>query len=246
MQVFQQFTKIIPINNFKKIIDNAGNAFVTTMSLVVMTFSPSVFAWQCNSKCELYQLDCWAFKAGCETVKNLCIPGIAAAEEQVRRSNGSGSGLSVSQKEKLRPFFGELVDRVRVHYKSLLSGEVCWNNKCLTYGYAGQTFGHDVYLVDQITEDDVNQLSTIAHEMKHIEQIERVGTGIKWYANYCTHWVYDNTYSYEKNSLEREAYEFENYFIDNVDHPPVRPAPIENNENDFSKIIPIIVNLILN
>jgi Domain of unknown function (DUF4157) len=165
-------------------------------------------AWTCESQCRLTQPGCRLYVTACYAVAEPCRGAALAASEQVRVANGPAQALTPYQKDSLRPFFGDLVDRVRVRYGALLAGETVIADRRLSWGYEGQTFGHDIYLVAPLAETAHGQLRMLAHELTHSMQYEREhGIGRDFFRSYCRAW-FDSGLEYASNRYEQEARAF--------------------------------------
>ena len=162
-------------------------------------------AWTCESPCRLSQPGCQLYVATCGAVAESCRAAALAAAEQVRLSNGPAQALTPYQKHILAPFFGDLVDRVRVRYGALLAGETVIAERRLTWGYEGQTFGHDIYLAAPLAETSPGQLRMLAHELTHSLQYERDHqSGRDFFRGYCRGW-FEAGLEYAPNRYEQEA-----------------------------------------
>jgi hypothetical protein len=135
-----------------------------------------------------------------------CTPVMHAGYLTNRYRNGSGRRLRPAERDRLRPFFGRLVDQVTVHYNANINTRWSVAGHELQYGnYTAQSYGNDLYIVAPHRPGNDRQLALVAHEMHHTRQIRRAGglrAGLK---NYCrAH--HEAGYRYEDNALEVEAY----------------------------------------
>ena len=179
-------------------------------ALLVSLPANEALAWTCESRCRWYQADCIAQVATCSAGTETCRTAALSAAAQVRLANGPGQPLTPYQKAKLRPFFGDLVDRVSVRYGSLLAGEMYLTGQKLSWGYAGQTFGHDIFLTAPLYETWDGQLITLAHELTHAWQYESDhARGGDFFRGYCQGWV-EAGFSYEGNVYEQQATQYTN------------------------------------
>jgi hypothetical protein len=176
--------------------------------LVTMHAAPAQ-ARACPSACAWYQPDCFAQAATCAAGTETCRTAAVSASVQVALANGPGQPLTPYQKARLYPYFGDLVDRVNVHYGALLAGEMfVGGGERLSWGYSAQAFGHDIYLVAPLDEGWDRQLHTLAHELTHVWQYERdQASGGDFYWSYCRAWV-EGGYSYEHNAYEQGARDY--------------------------------------
>ena len=165
-------------------------------------------AWTCQSRCAWYQPDCLAQLATCSAATETCRTAALSASVQVQLANGPGQPLTPYQKQRLRPFFGDLVDRVLIHYGALLVGEMYVSGERLSWGFAGQTFGHDIYLTNPLYETWEGQLVTLTHELVHAWQYEQdEARGGDFFRGYCRGWV-EAGFSYEGNPYEVQATQY--------------------------------------
>lgn len=118
--------------------------------------------------------------------------------------------LTQFQKQKLRPLFGSLVDRVSVSYGSQMMEE--WNVGPWKVRFgtpsAGQTFGHRIYIKDPFRRKNLRQIRLLAHELVHSKQFERYGRTLSNFGYHYFKQYYLAGRSYRQNKLEREAYDF--------------------------------------
>jgi len=135
-----------------------------------------------------------------------------AAAEWMRANNGSSQSLDAIQKQYLRPHFGDLVDRVSVVYNANLMDE--WS----ALGYrinldesAAQTYCNRIYVDDPYQQGDRNQITLLAHELVHSRQCEGYGGAGSFGWHYFKQF-YEAGGSYASNRLEREAFDFEEQF----------------------------------
>ncbi len=162
-------------------------------------------ALTCEARCRWYQADCLAQVATCAAATETCRTAAVSASAQVHLANGPGQALTAYQKHRLRPFFGDLVDRVAIHYGALLAGETFVSGERLSWGFSGQTFGRDIFLTAPLNEGWDGQLVTLAHELFHAWQYERdQASGRDFFRGYCRGWA-EAGFSYEGNVYEQQA-----------------------------------------
>jgi hypothetical protein len=156
-----------------------------------------------------------------------------AAAEWMQANNGSSQSLDATQKQYLRPHFGDLVDRVSVIYNANLMDE--WS--ALGYGIdlgesAAQTYCDRIYVDDPYQESDFNQIILLAHEMTHSKQCEDYGGagGFGWH--YFKEY-YEGGADYASNRLEREAFDFETQFAGWLEERIARDANHRTNSGRF-------------
>lgn len=133
----------------------------------------------------------------------------ANAAVTAERNQGRSQGLAPIQKFYLRPYFGSRVDNVRVVWNSLLNDEITFAGETLLLGSDGQTYGNTIYIAEQRQPTSTEQLTLLAHELKHVEQYQAQG-GLD---AFCTAYVaelWEN--GYELNEFEKEAYLFDYRF----------------------------------
>lgn len=136
----------------------------------------------------------WAFVEACR-------PVIMSAYLVNEARNPTRVPLSLEMKAKLRPHFGGLVDRVRVHWNATLPDD--WPMLHVEDAFmdvGAQTFGTEIFV-----SAEAASLSTIAHELVHAAQAERAGGALAFYREYCRAF-YEAGYRYDDNAYEVEAY----------------------------------------
>jgi hypothetical protein len=138
--------------------------------------------------------------------------GYPAAAQWMRANNGGSQGLDENQKNYLRPHFGGLVDQVVVIYNANLMDE--WSALGMRVDVddsAAQTYCNRIYVDDPYQLNDNNQLVLLAHELTHSKQCQQLGGEGKFGYHYFREYKRANQ-NYENNKLEKEAFDFENYF----------------------------------
>ena len=135
----------------------------------------------------------------------------AAATMSARNSNRPQESLSSAEKSALRPYFGSLVDRVRISYGADPLNE--WNGpfgSTISLGGAdadAQTYGLRIYV--KSSKENMEQrerLRLLIHELVHADQYEDYGSSL---ANFGYHYFkgYKRAnQTYEDNKMEVEAY----------------------------------------
>lgn len=118
--------------------------------------------------------------------------------------------LTSYQKQKLRPLFGSLVDRVIVSYDCQMLEEWKVGPWTVRFGTpsGGQTFGHRIYIKNPWRRKSLSQLRLLAHELVHSVQYERYGSTYSGFGYQYFKEYYLAGRSYRNNKLEREAYDF--------------------------------------
>jgi uncharacterized membrane protein len=133
-----------------------------------------------------------------------------AAASTMQSKNPQWGGLDRVEKEALKPFFGDLVNKVRLHWGSQLMDK--WGNPPYEISLgdsAGQTYGLDIYLAPtRASIDVVDRIALIGHEMQHSQQYLNMGSslhqfGRKYFESFARNGSYDHI------SFEKEAYAIE-------------------------------------
>jgi len=132
-----------------------------------------------------------------------CRPVLLAGYLVDRMRNPSSEPLDAASRATLRPYFGATVDAIRVHWNSLLVDD--WpvlhiENAFMDVG--AQTFGAQIFASDASSRD---RMHTLAHELTHAKQAERLGGVGAFAGEYCRAF-YRSGFSYDGNALEVEAY----------------------------------------
>jgi hypothetical protein len=132
----------------------------------------------------------------------------------MRANNGSSRGLDETQKQYLRSYFGNLLDRIAVIYNANLVDE--WSAgghkiRVSEVESAAQTYCNRIYVDDPYKPNDIGQLKLLAHELTHSKQCEQLGGAGKFGFHYFREYKRAGQ-NYENNKLEREAYAFEEQF----------------------------------
>ena len=143
--------------------------------------------------------------------------GYALGAEEMLRRNPSYSDLTSTQKSYLNPYFGDLVERVHIHYSALLLNELGAPGSDKKVGLQdtkGQTFGLDIYISDPY-ETMFQQLALIGHELIHSRQYEERDSNLVKFG-YDYFFEFSNAgQSYEDNVMEQDAYSWQWDFIAN-------------------------------
>ncbi len=126
--------------------------------------------------------------------------------------NPAGLPLADTQRSALRPYFDDLVDRVRVVWDAKLLDQWAVGRYALRpSNWGGQSYGDRIYLNQPMRPGDAGQLQLLAHELVHSRQTERFG-GLEGFGYEYFKGYYLAGLSYEGNGLEREAIEFQAEF----------------------------------
>jgi hypothetical protein len=127
-----------------------------------------------------------------------------------RNMPASGQPLDTTARYYLRPWFGGLVDKVRVIWSARLTDQVELAKRVLTRGSRAQTYGYQVYIAPSQGARDpesAQQLILLAHELMHTAQYVRYGENLaRFCQEYMQGWA-QSGWIYEQNPLEREAFD---------------------------------------
>jgi hypothetical protein len=137
-----------------------------------------------------------------------------AAASTMKNRNGEGQGLDDFQKQMLRPYFGKLVDRVKVAYDAQMLDRWEVDNQPVMLSNvetAAQAFCDRIYVKDSYISEDISQLILLAHEMVHIQQCQDLGGLEQFGFTYFKEYKLANQV-YRQNRLEVEAFEFQKEF----------------------------------
>ncbi|TAN99288.1 MAG: DUF4157 domain-containing protein, partial [Phormidium sp. SL48-SHIP] len=135
-----------------------------------------------------------------------------AIAQIMRHRYPQGSTLTPSQKRYLRPFFGDLVDRVEVIYEVELIDHWVGANLRLDLGSSNaQVYGNRIYVNDTYDPEDPEQLALLAHELVHVRQSEELG-GLHAFGQEYFREYKRADLVYKDNVFEREAFAIEDKF----------------------------------
>lgn len=119
--------------------------------------------------------------------------------------NGPGKPLAGSVRASLRPYFGDLVERVRVVWDAALIDQWSFGRHAVRPSdWGGQTYGERIYLAPAEIPGDAGQLPLLAHELVHARQTASLG-GLEGFGYAYFKGYYLAGMSYEGNTFEREA-----------------------------------------
>ena len=124
--------------------------------------------------------------------------------------------LTTWQKDRLRPYFGNLVDRVAIKYGATTLDNWRIGGTRISIPSDGQTFCNNIYLTKRHRGEDKDLLALIAHEMVHSQQCERLGGASNFGYNYFKYYKRANQ-NYRNNKLEVEAYDIEAKFVNELE-----------------------------
>lgn len=169
---------------------------------------------------------------------------VAAADVmKVKNKNRSLKPLDAFQKGWLRSNFGSLVDKVRVIYGAVLIPSINVDFVSLNTSTKAQTFGNRVYLKSSYKPGDIEQLVYLAHEMVHVRQFHQHGESFYSFGKAYFRGFYQAGFSYAKNPMEAEAFEFENCFLMRVLSPIEVPEVWRSQwTTGWSSFMPFLLN----
>lgn len=135
----------------------------------------------------------------------VCAPVVGAAFLVNRLRSPASVPLPQGDRDKLRRFFGNMVDKVKVSWGAQLADEwkILGFKVQFQFDVLAQTFHTEIFYDDAYTGDPF-QLSVLAHEMTHTRQAEQRG-GLPGFANEYCRAFWRSGFSYEENALEKEA-----------------------------------------
>ena len=147
-------------------------------------------------------------RAGMDLGSSICVAN--AEMTSARNTLTPGQPLDTTAQYYLRPWFGALVDKVRVIWNARLNDQLELAKRFLTQGSRAQTYGYQVYIAPSQgarAPESAQQLLLLAHELVHTAQYVRYGENL---ARFCQEYVQGWAQSggvYEQNPLEREAFD---------------------------------------
>lgn len=100
------------------------------------------------------------------------------AAQWMRANNASSQELDDIQKQHLRPYFGDLVDRVAIAYNAKLMNDWLYAGFKIDVGQVdsiAQTYCKRIYVEGLYKPDAPSQLTLLAHELAHSMQCEQLG-----------------------------------------------------------------------
>lgn len=127
---------------------------------------------------------------------------------EVRSTNQRTSKrLTPTEKLYLRPYFGNLVDRVSLYYNAQLPSGYKIAGKTMAVDSSAQTWGHTVYFKkSQGNPNDPRHIIDLAHELVHAKQYESQGGLKKFCQKYAYGYTGEGRWNYYDNPMEREAF----------------------------------------
>lgn len=151
------------------------------------------------------------FVDGCSALVN-------AAYWVVWARSPASQPLSPAMRAKLRPWFGDLVDTVKVSWNSglLTHWRVFGRDIVFDDDTLAQTFGNEIF-VRELVGTENQQIALIGHELGHVRQYRKYGGVIGFARQYCTAF-YESNYSYRNNALEVQAYDLQHQIAKCLDY----------------------------
>ncbi len=137
-----------------------------------------------------------------------------AAANTMKNRNGIEQELDNFQKRYLRRYFIDSIDRVSITYGAQMMDRWVISGSAIRLGSvesAAQTYCDRIYIREPYKPEDLGQLIMIAHEMVHVKQCHQLGSLEKFGYQYFKEYKRANQV-YEKNKLEKEAYNFQKLF----------------------------------
>jgi hypothetical protein len=135
-----------------------------------------------------------------------CVPAVNAAYLTTWARSPWAKPLPSGLRDRLRPFYGDLVDRVKVSFEAQLLNRWRLFGREFRFGmaFSAQTFGNEIYFRHAYKPGDAYQIEVIGHELAHAAQAERLGGFTAFAVAYCTAY-YNASWSYDDNAMEVEA-----------------------------------------
>lgn len=139
-----------------------------------------------------------------------CAGLLQAAAWVVWAKSPPAQPLSAELRAQLRPWYGDLVDRARISWRSglLTRWRVMGREVVFDAATLAQTFDDRIYIREAPRAHDLSQAATIGHELAHVAQYRALG-GVAGFARAYCEAYYDAGFSYRDNALEVEAYDTE-------------------------------------
>ncbi len=129
--------------------------------------------------------------------------------KDLRQRYVSKRGLNYTEKYYLRPWFGDLVDKVMVTWGASLNREIRVGGQTVAVASDAQTFGHNIYFRERRKTGDSMQMISLAHELLHAWQYQQIGESMKKFCRAYMDGYFRAGMDYYKNPLEKVAYDFE-------------------------------------
>jgi Domain of unknown function (DUF4157) len=136
------------------------------------------------------------------------------AAQVMAMRNPQSRPLDQTQKDYLRPLFGDLVDRVTVVYQAKLLDRWSQDGKETHIGNvnsSAQTYCDRIYIRESYQSRQTDGLILLAHEMTHSQQCQKAG-GISKFGERYFQGYFQAGQNYENNPLEKSAGAIEEKF----------------------------------
>ncbi|WP_041463286.1 eCIS core domain-containing protein [Chroococcidiopsis thermalis] len=193
------------------------SVFLFLTILVFQSYKLQVFQFK---RCHWLDLSCYPHFRESTTVIAEELWGQAgvvayqAAARWMYANNGSSQELDDIQKQYLRPYFGDLVDRVAIAYNAKLMDGWLYADFKIDIGQVdavAQTYCQRIYLEGSYKPRDSRQLALLAHELVHSRQCEQLGGTSQFGYHYFKEYKQAGQ-NYANNIMEIMANNFENRF----------------------------------
>lgn len=190
------------------------------LALIILFFGSSKFQRDGTHNCDWVDLFCHPrFQEYTEVLAEEAwgqagIIAYQAAARWMYANNGSGRALDDLQKQYLRIYFGDLVDRVAIGYNAKLMDGWLYADFKIDIGQVdaiAQTYCDRIYIEGSYKPDDPVQLALLAHELVHARQCEQLGGMIRFGYSYFKEFKKAGQ-NYKDNQLEIEAKDFQIQF----------------------------------
>ncbi len=138
-----------------------------------------------------------------------CAALVNAAYWVVWAKSPASEPLSKELRDELRPWFGNLVDSIRISWNSglLTHWRVMGHDVIFDQNLLAQTFGNEIFIREE-PNNNIERIALIGHELQHGAQYRAAGSVTGFARKYCKAF-YDSNFSYSDNALELEAFERE-------------------------------------
>jgi hypothetical protein len=146
-------------------------------------------------------------RAGMTLGSSICVAN--AELTATRNTHIAAQPLDPTARYYLHPWFGDLVDKVRVVWNARLNDRLELARRVLAQGSHAQTYGYRIYIASsQGTREPESalQLILLAHELVHTAQYVRYGADLtRFCQEYIRGWEQSGGV-YTHNPLEQEAF----------------------------------------
>lgn len=147
-------------------------------------------------------------RAGIALGSSVCIANAELTAAQNRQH--PAQPLDTTAQYYLRPWFGDLVDTVRVIWNARLTDQLEFARRLLIQGSRAQTYGYQMYIAPSQGARDpesTEQLLLLAHEFVHTAQYVRYGENLARFCHAYMQGLVQSAGVYEQNPLEQEAFD---------------------------------------